>query len=116
MDTQDRAAEVIRTWQKRHKNIMDENPDWAAQNLAGDLEQEGLFTSDLPEPSYVVTECGQEYPVWEALTGFSIGADLHNKEFYVLNDYEPDEPLSRARFRTMLLYMQAAETYMGKNE
>lgn len=114
MDTQDKAAEVIRTWQKRHKNTMDDNPDWAAQNLARDLIQAGLITPDLPEPSYVVTKHEQEYPVWEALTGFSIGADLHNREFYVLNDYEPDEPLSRARFRTMLRYMQAAETYMGK--
>ena len=28
---------------------MDKNPDWAAQNLAGDLKQAGLITPDLPE-------------------------------------------------------------------
>lgn len=49
MNTQDKAAEVIRTWQKRHKNIMDSDPEWAAQNLAGDLHNAGLITPDLPE-------------------------------------------------------------------
>jgi len=52
MNTQDKAAEVIRTWQKRHKNIMDENPDWAAQNLAGDLHNAGLFAPDLTKPQF----------------------------------------------------------------
>ena len=49
MTSQDQAAQVIRTWQRRHKNVMDKNPDWAAQNLAGDLKQAGLITPDLPE-------------------------------------------------------------------
>lgn len=49
MNTQDKAAEVIRTWQKRHKNIMDDNPDWAAQNLTIDLHNAGLITPNLPE-------------------------------------------------------------------
>ena len=49
MSSQDRAAEVIRTWQRRHKNVMDDNPDWAAQNLAIDLHQAGLLAPDLPE-------------------------------------------------------------------
>lgn len=51
MNNQNRAAEVIRTWQKRHKNAMDYNPDWAAHNLALDLYNAGLITPDLPEPS-----------------------------------------------------------------
>lgn len=51
MSNQDRAAEVIRTWQKRHPTVMDNNPDWAAQNLAGDLEQAGLIAADLPTPT-----------------------------------------------------------------
>jgi len=46
MNNQDQAAKVIRTWQRRHKNVMDSNPDWAAQNLAGDLHQAGLITTD----------------------------------------------------------------------
>lgn len=49
MTNEDRAAEVIRTWQKRHKNIMDSDPEWAAQNIAGDLHNAGLITPDLPE-------------------------------------------------------------------
>ncbi|HAT6582874.1 TPA: hypothetical protein JAK83_002456 [Corynebacterium striatum] len=48
MTSQDQAAKVIRTWQRRHKNVMDSNPDWAAQNLAIDLNNAGLLTPDLP--------------------------------------------------------------------
>lgn len=51
MNNQYKAAEVIRTWQKRHKYAMDYNPDWAAQNLAHDLHQAGLLAPDLPEPN-----------------------------------------------------------------
>ena len=43
------AAQVIRTWQQRHKNMMDDDPDWAAQNLTGDLHNAGLIAPDLPE-------------------------------------------------------------------
>lgn len=52
MSNQDQAAEVIRTWQKRHKNVMDDNPDWAAQNLAHDLHQAGLLAPErmIPHP------------------------------------------------------------------
>ena len=39
------AQEVIRTWQQRHKNVMDDNPDWAAQNLAHDLHNAGLLAA-----------------------------------------------------------------------
>ena len=50
MNNREKAAEVIRTWQKRHKTEMDNNTDWAAQNLAGDLAEAGLLAPDLPEP------------------------------------------------------------------
>ncbi|WP_408935935.1 hypothetical protein ACKFRL_04345 [Corynebacterium marquesiae] len=49
MSKQDQAAQVVRTWQQRHKNVMDSNPDWAAQNLAHDLHQAGLLAPDLPQ-------------------------------------------------------------------
>ena len=45
------ASQVIRTWQKRHENVMDNNPEWAAQNLASDLLMEDLIAPDLPEPN-----------------------------------------------------------------
>ena len=45
MSKQDQAAQVIRTWQQRHKNAMDSNPDWAAQNLAHDLHNAGLLAA-----------------------------------------------------------------------
>lgn len=49
MNNQDKTAEVILTWQRRHKNVMDRDPDWAAQNLAIDLHQAGLIAPDLPQ-------------------------------------------------------------------
>ena len=53
MNNQDQAAQVIRTWQRRHKNVMDDNPDWAAQNLAHDLQNAGLLAPDLPTPTKI---------------------------------------------------------------
>jgi len=32
---------------------MDSNPDWAAQNLAGDLAQAGLLAPELPTPTEI---------------------------------------------------------------
>ena len=32
---------------------MDDNPDWAAQNLAGDLHNAGLLAPDLPTPTKI---------------------------------------------------------------
>lgn len=53
MNNQYKAAEVIRTWQKRHPIVMESNPDWAAQNLAGDLHNAGLIAPDLPTPTKI---------------------------------------------------------------
>lgn len=50
MSNRERAADLITTWQARHKTEMDNNTDWAAQNLAGDLADAGLLAPDLPEP------------------------------------------------------------------
>ncbi len=52
MSNQDQAAEVIRTWQQRHKNVMDDNPDWAAQNLANDLQDANIIAPDTPQPFF----------------------------------------------------------------
>lgn len=49
MNNQYKAARVIHIWQKRHKNVMDYNPDWAAQNLAIDLHLAGVLAPDLPK-------------------------------------------------------------------
>ena len=48
MNNREKATEVIRTWQKRHKTVMDSDPAWAAQNLAGDLADAGVFAADPP--------------------------------------------------------------------
>lgn len=52
MNNQYKAAEVIRTWQKRHPIVMESNPDWAAQNLAIDLHDANLIAPDTPQPFF----------------------------------------------------------------
>lgn len=52
MSNQDQAAQVIRTWQQRHKNSMDNTPEWAAQNLANDLHNAGLLAPAPPQPFF----------------------------------------------------------------
>ena len=52
MNNQDQAAQVICTWQQRHKSVMDDNPDWAAQNLAINLHDAGLIAPDPPQPFF----------------------------------------------------------------
>ena len=62
MSNRDRAAEVIRTWQARHKTMMDSDPDWAAQNLASDLADTGTLAPDAPAP----LTAANGNPVWRA--------------------------------------------------
>ena len=52
MSNQDQAAQVIRTWQQRHKSSMDSTPEWAAQNLAHDLHDANLIAPDPPQPFF----------------------------------------------------------------
>lgn len=75
MNNQDRAAEVIRTWQQRHKNVMDKTPDWAAQNLAIDLHQAGLIPPDAPQ-SYFEHGNGPnwEIPLSDGLSSVTVRA------------------------------------------
>lgn len=62
MNNRQRAAEIIRTWQARHRTEMDNNPDWAAQNLAGDLADAGTLAPDAPAP----LTAANGNPVWRA--------------------------------------------------
>lgn len=62
MNNREKTAEVIRTWQARHKTEMDTDPDWAAQNLAGDLAAAGRLAPDLPAP----LTAANGNPVWRA--------------------------------------------------
>ena len=56
MSNHEHAAEVIRTWQARHKTEMDNNTAWAAQNLAGDLDHAGLLAPDTDHPATLTTK------------------------------------------------------------
>ena len=70
MSNRERAADLITTWQARHKTEMDNNTDWAAQNLAGDLADAGLLAPDLPEPRIDIDgwqEWGHKHGTYVAL-------------------------------------------------
>lgn len=110
MSKQDQAAQVIRTWQKRHKNVMDDNPDWAAQNLANDLHNAGLLAPDLPEPSYIVTECEEEYPVWECSGRYSIEKEAPGY-ITIFDEGEPAESLTQEEARKLGLALLATDDY-----
>ena len=118
MSSQDQAAEVIRTWQRRHKNVMDDNPDWAAQNLAGDLHQAGLLAIDLPKPSRDMT--APRGKVWY-LAG-PIGDIRRTGEHIVIfgHDYRHQpfrQVLTKAETETIGLALLAAAQYAeGSNE
>lgn len=62
MSNREKAAEVIRTWQDRHKTELDNNTAWAAQNLASDLANAGLTAPDAPAP----LTAANGNPVWRA--------------------------------------------------
>ena len=103
MTNQDQAAQVIRTWQKRHKSMMDDNPDWAAQNLAIDLHNAGLIAAALPVPDrYMSPPRGA---VWYLLgpigdircTGDTIvayGMDFRRQSFRLVMSKEETETLA----------------------
>lgn len=103
MSKQSRDAKLIEFGAKR---------GYSSEQTATLLDKFNLLAPDLPEPSYVVTECEEEYPVWEATTRFRVEADPDNRDFYIFSDYEPTEPLSLAKVRTMRRALHAAETYM----
>lgn len=131
MSNRDRAAEVIRTWQARHKTEMDNNPDWAAQNLAGDLAQAGLLAAELPEPDHDArdpewrSEYEEDYgysapDVWDVGTRIGVGVFRGSHEITVWDDREPLEPFSIAEARQLAYALLAAanrseETLLRQN-
>ena len=113
MNNRDRAAEVIRTWQQRHKTEMDTNPDWAAQNLAGDLADAGLLAPDVPEPG--VFKDGSEVE-WDTLDGY---VNVENGLITISHDEhtEDDTPERRERLRVdpgqIIITDPAEAEYLG---
>lgn len=81
MNNQDRATQVIRTWQQRHKGELENHTDWASQNLAGDLHEAGLLASELPDESWP--------QVWE-VDGFLVTAIEDGGETIELAENEGD--------------------------
>ena len=119
MSNQDKVAEVIRTWQRRHKNVMDENPDWAAQNLAIDLHNAGVLSPELPEPDHDSQdpkwqdEYGADFDyqapdTWNVNHWISAGAFPQDSDVTIWDDGVPLEPLSVAETRKFAYALLAA--------
>ena len=119
MSNQDKVAEVISTWQKRHKGVMDENPDWAAQNLAIDLHGAGVLEPELPEPDRDSQEAmwqdeyGADFDyqapdTWNVSPLLSVGAFPQDNDVTIWDDGVPLEPLSVAETRKFAYALLAA--------
>lgn len=119
MSNQDKVAEVISTWQKRHKGVMDENPDWAAQNLAIDLHSAGVLEPELPEPDRDSQEAmwqdeyGADFDyqapdTWNVSPLLSVGAFPQDNDVTIWDDGVPLEPLSVAETRKFAYALLAA--------
>lgn len=119
MSNQDKVAEVISTWQKRHKRVMDENPDWAAQNLAIDLHNAGVLAPELPEPDHDSRdpkwqdEYGADFDyqapdMWNVNPLLSVGAFPQDNDITVWDDGEPLEPFTVAETRKFAYALLAA--------
>lgn len=76
MSNRERAADLITTWQARHKTEMDNNTDWAAQNLAGDLADAGMLAPDTAvefDENGIWQECGEEPELFVLSKGLPVG-------------------------------------------
>ena len=113
MNNRHRTAEVIRTWQKRHKNIMDSDPEWAAQNLAIDLHNAGLITPDLPEPDEEGRFIVGQRAIWVDSSGV-LCMELRGLDGYVAT-YGTTIPIGEAaEARYLAAAILAAATHQEK--
>ena len=71
------------------------------------LAKAGLIMPDLPEPSYIVTECGEEYPAWEFSSGHSVEKEAPG-EITISYDGEPAEPITPDEARNLAAALLAA--------
>lgn len=119
MSNQDKVAKVIQTWQKRHKGVMDENPDWAAQNLAIDLRNAGALAAELPEPDHDARdpkwqdEYGADFDyqapdMWNVNPLLSVGAFPQDNDITVWDNGEPLETFTVAETRKFAYALLAA--------
>ena len=127
MSSQDQVAEVIRTWQQRHKNVMDSNPDWAAQNLAHDLHNAGLLAPDLPAPDRGMSdpnwqaEYQENYEcpapdIWRVNSWFSVGVFPEDDTITIWHDGLPLEPFTINEVKKLRQALHAAENYAGDHD
>jgi len=104
MDNIDRALAVLEA--ARRPGEIRIHPHDAVEALA----KAGLIMPDLPEPSYTVTECEEEYSVWEPGSGYSIEKEAPG-EVTVSYYGEPAEPLTPQEARELAHALLAAANH-----
>lgn len=113
MSNREKAADVIRTWQQRHKTEMDTNTTWAAQNLAGDLAAAGLLAPDAPAP----LTAANGNPVWRADNTLMVTRYPDGEIRMLLNpEQEARYTPQAAREQAALLLAAANHTQEGNRE
>lgn len=127
MSTLGKATAVIHTWQKRHPTLMDKDPEWSAQNLAGDLNREDLLAPKLPEPDHDTRDpqwraeykenYGYEAPdVWCLNPWSSVGVFPKSHDVTIWDDGEPLEPFSIEEARKFAYNLLAAANMAEANK
>jgi len=101
MDNIDRALAVLEA--ARRPGEIRIHPYDAVEALA----KAGLISPYLPEPSYVVTECEYEYPVWECSGRYSIEEETPGY-ITIFDEGEPAESLTLQEARQIGLALLAA--------
>ncbi|HAT1184793.1 TPA: hypothetical protein I8V37_002524 [Corynebacterium striatum] len=106
----DKAADLLYQRSKELLGVDSDAAHRACKEHAQALADAGLIMTDLPEPSYTVTECEEEYPVWEPGSGYSIEKEAPG-EVTVSYHGEPAEPLTPQEARSLAAALLAAASH-----
>ena len=107
MSNRDRAAQVIRTWQQRHKTQLDNNTDWAARNLAGDLHEAGLLAPDLPTLRHDYDSI--EAPVRYSLINIGYDSERYDDDSALVGVWAGDVKFSLGGYNEASAYMSTEQ-------
>lgn len=107
MSNREKTANVIRTWQARHKTMMDTNPDWAAQNLASDLAAAGRLAPDLPPLRSNYDSI--EVPVRSTIINMECDSERYEDDSIIVDTWGGEVQFSLGGFDEVSAYMSVEQ-------
>lgn len=113
MNNREKAADVIRTWQARHKTEMDTNPAWAAQNLAGDLAAAGRLAPDLPPLRSNYDSI--EVPVLSTIINMHDDPERYDDDSILVGTWFGEVEFSLGKFDEVSVYMSTDQARQFAN-